>query len=164
MVNTESMRLGRTTASQPWDSADDPALAYASVQLAWYDAARTRSRRAHQFSEVLILLTTASTVVVSALHAPAALTASMAAVTLFLTGFRQVFKPNELRVDYTVTGIKLEQAIARYRLLPAADRDAAAGQALLNEVIAITSLETRAWAERTKGDRTARTSVLKTGT
>src|SRR5437868_6870087 len=84
-----------SVALPAWDQAGDPALAYALKQLAWYGSARARAQRSHRACELLILMSTAGTVLLSALHAPAAVTASMAALTLFITGYRQVFDPNE---------------------------------------------------------------------
>lgn len=129
-------------------SSPDPALEYALRQLRWYRHARARARISHQAGELTILLTTAATVVVAALHASAVVTASLAAVTLFLTGFRQVFGPNENWVRAGQAWMALDQAVARYRLVPEEERDAAARQALMEQVIAICSQEAGDWADQ----------------
>src|SRR3954469_17286477 len=87
----------RTARTEPASFAEaaDPALAYAQEQLDWLRRARNRARWSTQVGDLLMLLGAAATVVVSALRAPAAVTSCLAAVTLFLTGFRQVFNPNE---------------------------------------------------------------------
>jgi hypothetical protein len=131
---------------QPGD--DDPALAYALHQLSWYERAKARARRSHYASELLILFSTASTVIVSALRAPAVVTASLAAVTLFLTGFRQVFNPNERWVSTSVAWLSLQQAVAGYQLLAAEERDAAARRALLDRTIDVMATESRSWTEQ----------------
>ena len=138
---------------QPWENSDDPALAYAMQQLRWYSRARGRARRNHQAGELLILLSTAATVVVSALHAPAAVTASLAAVTLFLTGFRQVFSPNERWVSTSVAWLGLHQAVTRYHLLEPDERDGEARRELLDRTIEIIAEENRSWTEQRLGLR-----------
>jgi hypothetical protein len=131
----------------PSPSADpDPALDYALRQLRWYRRARSRARFFHQAGELTILLTTAATVVVAALNASAPVTAALAAVTLFLTGFRQVFSPNENWVRAARTWLALDHAVLRYRLMPEAERGAGAQQALMEEVIAICDEENNEWA------------------
>jgi hypothetical protein len=142
------MRPHRATVSQPWEQADDPALAYASDQLSWYLRSKNRSRRTHQVGELLILLSTASTLVVSALRAPAAVTASLAAVAVFLTGLRQVFDPNDRWVSSSVAWLALQQEVVRYHLLPEAERDVAARRALLDRTMEIVSAENQDWAAR----------------
>jgi len=124
----------------------DPALDYALRQLEWYRRARTRARIAHQAGELTILLTTAATVVVAALHASAVVTATIAAVTLFLTGYRQVFGPNENWVRASRTWVAIDQAVVRYLLLPEGGRDLDAQRVLMEQVISICSQENSEWA------------------
>lgn len=123
----------------------DPALGYALRQLRWYRRARSRARFFHQAGELTILLTTAATVVVAALHASAIITATIAAVTLFLTGFRQVFGPSENWVRTSRAWVAIDHAILRYQLAPEHERDAAARQALMEQVIAISLEEHGEW-------------------
>ncbi|TQF02449.1 DUF4231 domain-containing protein [Kitasatospora acidiphila] len=122
----------------------DTALGEAMRQLAWYRKARNRAKLAHQSSELLALLTTSATVLVSALRAPAAVTASMAALTLFLTGYRQIFKPNERWTRTSVAWLTLHHEITRYLHRPPAERN---GDALLERVMEITMAENRDWVE-----------------
>jgi hypothetical protein len=145
------MSSRRAAKAQPWDNADDFALAYALAQLTWYDRAHNRARHAHQIGELVILLSASSTVVVSALHAPAWATATLAAVTLFLTGYRQVFNPNERWVTTSTAWLQLQQAVARYHLLPPEERDLAARRALFDRTIEVMSMENHAWAEQRRG-------------
>lgn len=138
-------------------------------QMAWYKRTGSRARFFHQAGEITVLLTTAATVVVAALHASAVVTATIAAVTLFLTGFRQVFGPNENWVRASRTRVAIEYAIVRYQLVPEAERDAAARRALMEQVIAICQEENSQWAaqqrRRAAGevphDRSAAISVEK---
>lgn len=141
----------RAAEAQPWENSDDPALAYAMQQLEWYRRAKGRARRIHQAGELAILLSTAATVVVSALRAPAAATASLAAVTLFLTGVRQVFNPNERWVSTSVAWLNLHQAVTRYHLLEPGERDADARRALLDRTTEIMAAENRSWTEQRLG-------------
>lgn len=93
-----------------------------------------------------ILLTTAATVVVAALHASAIATASIASVTLFLTGFRQVFGPNENWLRAARAWADVDHAILRYQLVPESERDLAVQQALMEQIIAISLKESNDWA------------------
>lgn len=127
-------------------SKGDPALGYALRQMAWYKRTGSRARFFHQAGEITVLLTTAATVVVAALHASAVVTATIAAVTLFLTGFRQVFGPNENWVRASRTRVAIEHAVVRYQLLPEHERDAAAQRDLMERVIAICAEENIQWA------------------
>lgn len=138
--------MGDVTVDSTTNMAGDPALGYALRQLGWYRRARSRARFFHQAGELTILLTTAATVVVAALHASAAITATIAAVTLFLTGFRQVFKPGENWVRTSRAWVAIDHAILRYQLLPQNDRDAAAQQALMEQIISIGLEEHGEWS------------------
>ncbi len=133
-------------ATIPAQSSNDPALDYALRQLHWYRRARGRARFFHQAGEITVLLTTAATVVVAALHASAVVTATIAAVTLFLTGFRQVFGPDENWVRAGRAWVALDHAVVRYRLVPEGERDAAAQRELMERVIAICAEENVEWA------------------
>jgi hypothetical protein len=145
----------RAPAVPSWDSSDDPALSYALHQLDWYNRAKARARRSHYAGELLILLSTSATVIVSALRAPAVVTATLAAVTLFLTGFRQVFNPNERWVSTSVAWTALQQAVARYQLMDPAERDAVARRALLDRTIEIMTAESRSWTEQRLASQSA---------
>ncbi len=134
------------TTTPPASVSADPALSYALQQLRRYRRAKSRGRFFHQAGELTILLTTAATVVVAALHASAVVTATIAAVTLFLTGFRQVFGPNENWVRFSRAWVDIDHAVLRYRLIPEKDRDAAAQHALMEQIIAITAQESGEWA------------------
>jgi uncharacterized protein DUF4231 len=149
----------RAPAAPSWESSDDPALAYAMYQLEWYDRAKARARHSHYAGELLILLTTSATVVVSALHAPAVATATLAAVTLFLTGFRQVFNPNQRWVSTSVAWLSLQQAVAGYRLLDPAQRDGAARRVLLDRTIEVMTTESRSWTEQRLANQPASPAV-----
>ena len=153
------MRPHRATESQSWEQADDPALAYAMHELAWFRRSKNRARRTHQIGELLILLSTASTLVVSALRAPAVVTASLAAVAVFLTGIRQVFNPNDRWVSSSVAWLALQQEVVRYHLLPEPDRDMAARRALLDRTMEIMEAENQDWAAQRRAYRPTPTAV-----
>ena len=160
VVKTWPMRPRRIAVSQSWEQADDPALAYATTQLSWYRRSMNRSRHSHQVGELLILLSTASTLVVSALRAPAAITASLAAVAVFLTGLRQVFDPNDRWVSSSVAWLALQHEVVRYHMLPEDERDVAARRALLDRTMEIMSAENQEWAARRRAYRPAPTAMV----
>ena len=142
--------LNPLTQSTP----SDPALKYAQRQLRLFRRAEVRARFFHQAGEMTILITTAATVVVAALHAAAIVTATIAAVTLFLTGFRQVIGPDENWVRVSRAWVAVDRAVARYELVPESERDLARQRALLEQVIAISDQETDEW-EAQQRKRTA---------
>lgn len=145
------MSSGRPTHGQPWEDATDPALAYAVNHMNWYRRACKRHRIRTKVTDLVILLSTAATVLTSALHAPALITSLIASVALFFVGFRQVFHPNERWVATGTAWLALEQEIVRYHLTPDSARDDAARQALLDRTAEIVLTETRGWADRRSG-------------
>jgi len=127
-------------------STSDPALSYAQNQMGYYKGLSRRARFAHQAGEIMILLTAAATVIAAALHALAIVTASIAAVTLVLTGFRQVFGPSDNWVRTSRAQMALEHAIRRYELTPEDRRDAASQHQMMELVISICEKESGQWA------------------
>ncbi|WP_232247352.1 DUF4231 domain-containing protein [Kitasatospora azatica] len=126
------------------EDGDDRALAFAQRQLAFYRKSRDTAKFQHKASELLALVSTAGTVVVSALDAPAAVTATLAALTLFLTGYRQLFTPNERWTRTSVAWLTLHHEIARYLQRRPAERDS---DALLERTIEISQTESSEWIE-----------------
>lgn len=143
-----SVTLGAVDSIPTQTSTSDPALSYALWQMRRYKRAQSRARFFVQVGEMTVLLTTAATVVVAALHASAIITATIAAVTLFLTGFRQVFGPNENWVRTSRAFVAIEHAVMRYELVPEGERDGAVQRELMEQVIAINAEETGEWAAR----------------
>ncbi|RPF38219.1 DUF4231 domain-containing protein [Streptomyces sp. TLI_185] len=137
----------RTVTDRDWSAAPDPVLALAQQDLAFYARTRDRSRRMHYVTELGALAATSSTVVAAGLHAPAWLTALIAGGAVFFTGVRQLFSP---AARWVVTGQShetLRRAVDRYRLLPPADRDAAARAALQATVEEVGNNELREWSD-----------------
>jgi len=137
----------RTVTDRDWAAAPDPVLALAQQDLAFYARTRDRSRRTHYATELGALATTSSTVVAAGLHAPAWLTALIAGGAVFFTGVRQLFSP---AARWVVTGQShetLRRAVDRYRLLPPADRDAAARAALQATIEEVGNNELREWSD-----------------
>ena len=128
-------------------TASDQALAYAQNQLAWYRSAGKRARRLHYASELGILSASAGTVLVAALHAPAVVTATLAAATLFLTGARTVFTPNDNWVRTSSAVRELEEAVVRYQNLPEAERVGQVREAFLDKTLAICRQENTEWRD-----------------
>ena len=126
---------------------DDPELAYALNQLAWYTWNNRTARRGHYAIEVSQLLVAAATTLVAAARAPALVTASLAALTLVLTGLRQVFSFREKWATMTVACVRIEHAVNSYRLRTRSE-PREAKESLVDEVDAIVADETRGWSER----------------
>ncbi|MDX6311231.1 MAG: hypothetical protein QOF44_695 [Streptomyces sp.] len=145
------MSRRRPARPEPWEDASDPALAYATHHLGWYRRTRDRARFQTKAGDFLMLLSTAATVVVSALHAPAPVTASLAGLALFLTGYRQVFRPNDRWVSTGVAWMALQHAVARYYVTPEAERTPEMREALMDRTLEIVSAENQAWAEQRRG-------------
>ncbi|WP_377270890.1 DUF4231 domain-containing protein [Peterkaempfera sp. SMS 1(5)a] len=154
------MQRGRRRPSPAsWVDAPDPVLAHVMAELNWYARSRDRSRRSYRAVEIGVLITTSATVVAGALSAPAVVTALIAAGSLLLTGLRQVFGSGERWTSTAVAWLELRQAVVRYRLLPEAERDAAAKEALLSRMEEIGLAEVRSWAEFRRGEGSAEASA-----
>lgn len=148
-----SATLGPVDSIPPQASPSDRALSYALWKQGYFKRGLNRARFLVQVGEMTILLTTAATVVVAALHASAIVTATLAAVSLFFTGFRLVFGPNENWVRTARAWMALEQVIMRYQLIPEGERDGAAQRELMEQVLRISAEETSEWAVQ-QGRRT----------
>ncbi|MGW8376101.1 DUF4231 domain-containing protein [Streptomyces sp. ODS28] len=142
---------GQNVPERPADS--DPVLAYALSNLAWYARMRDRSRRWHRATELAALLTGSVTVVVAGLRAPAAVTAGVAGLTVFIGGVRQIFNRAERWVVAAEAWQRQRIAIERYRLVPEAERGEADRERLLAETEAVALSELEGWAadQRARG-------------
>ncbi|MFE4875095.1 DUF4231 domain-containing protein [Streptomyces sp. NPDC056682] len=145
------MLIPRRTPSEPFPASDDPLLAHAHMDLAWYARTRDRARRWHRTVELSALLTGAGTVVAAGLQAPAAITAVMAGATVFIGGFRQVFNHLERYVLASEAWSRLRLAIQRYTLVPESERDEVTRGRLLDEIEAVAMTELRDWAASRRG-------------
>ena len=125
----------------------DPVLEHALRDLAWYERVTRRSRRWSAGTELTGLVTGAGTVVAAGMQAPAAITASLAGVALFIGGFRQVFNHAERHVQAAEAWSRLRLAVQRYTLTAEAERSADTRQRLLEEVEAVAQTELRSWAQ-----------------
>jgi hypothetical protein len=125
----------------------DLVLEQARRDLAWYERVTKRSRRWAAGTELTALVTGAGTVVAAGTQAPAAITASLAGVTLFVGGFRQVFGHAERYVQAAEAWSRLRLAIQRYTLIAEAERSDDTRQRLLEEVEAVAQTELRSWAQ-----------------
>lgn len=99
----------------PWSNAEDPALELALRELDWYTKRRVESRRYYQASEGFLLLAGAGTTVAAALAAPPFFTATLAAATVFLTGFRQTFDPHGRWIACALAWNRTREAIWEYK-------------------------------------------------
>jgi len=129
----------------------DPVLAYALTELAWYERTRDHARRVHWLTELAALAAGSTTVVAAGLGAPAAFTAIVAGVTVFIGGFRQVFGHMERYVLASESWVRLHPEVERYRLIPEAERDSSARQRLLEQIEAVADLQIRNWAAAYRG-------------
>lgn len=134
-------------------ASDDPLLAHALTDLVWYARTRDRARRWHQTVELSALLTGAGTVVAAGLQAPAAVTAVMAGVTVFIGGFRQAFNHLERYVVAAEAWSRLRLAVQRYTLVPESERDEATRGRLRDEIESTAMTELRSWAVGRRGNQ-----------
>ncbi|MDJ0341895.1 SLATT domain-containing protein [Streptomyces sp. H10-C2] len=146
------MLIRRRTPPAP-AATDDPVLAYALTDLAWYARTRDQARRWHWTTELSALLAGATTVIAAGIQAPPAVTATVAGLAVFIGGFRQVFNHTERYVLAAESWSRLRPAVERYRLLPEADRDADARRQLVEAVEAVSAAEIRSWAAHRRGTR-----------
>lgn len=122
---------------KPWAEADDPALALALSQMSYYQRRRNVSRLAYQVSEVVLLMIAAATTLAAALGAAPAFTASLAALTVFLTGFRQAFDPHVRWIACAQACERIREAIWNYKF----EDSTPAAQATLVDVVRETAKE-----------------------
>ncbi|WP_329395957.1 SLATT domain-containing protein [Streptomyces melanogenes] len=146
------MPIRRATPPQP-APVDDPLLEQALSDLDWYARTRDRARRWHWATELGALLTGAATVVAAGIQAPAATTATLAGLTVFIGGFRQVFNHAERHVLAAEAWSRLRLAIRRYRLIPEEERDEAVRRRLQEEVEDVATTEVQNWAAGRRGLR-----------
>ncbi|MGP9016820.1 SLATT domain-containing protein [Streptomyces sp. BR1] len=130
---------------------DDPLLDQALADLDWYARCRDRARRWHWSTELGALLIGAATVVAAGIQAPAAVTATLAGLTVFIGGFRQVFGHAERHVLASEAWSRLHLAVRRYRLVPEAQRDESVRRRLLEEVETVATTELQSWAASRRG-------------
>ncbi|WP_317446616.1 DUF4231 domain-containing protein [Streptomyces collinus] len=142
----------RRAPDHSWAAQPDPLLALAERELAFYARTCDRARRLHHITELGALLSTSVTVVAAGLHAPAWLTALIAGGAVFFTGMRQLYGAGSRWVLAAQAREALRRALDRYLLLPAAERDEAAREALRTVVEEVGANELRAWSE-TQGGR-----------
>lgn len=146
------MPIRRGTPPQP-APVDDPLLEQALSDLDWYARTRDRARRWHWTTELGALLTGAATVVAAGIQAPAAATATLAGLTVFIGGFRQVFNHTERHVLAAEAWSRLRLAIRRYRLIPEGERDEASRRRLQEEIEDVATTELQNWAAGRRGLR-----------
>jgi len=140
----------RRKPDEPGDvwEAPDPALALALQQMDWYRRRRDTSRWLYRVSELLILLTTATTTVAAALKATAWITATLAASTVVLTGLHKILDQHESWVAFGSAWTELQIAVNGYRILPAGQRDEEARMRLVQRVNEVIREDTTHWASR----------------
>ncbi|OAR23389.1 DUF4231 domain-containing protein [Streptomyces sp. ERV7] len=144
--------MRRRTPPQP-APVEDPLLEQALADLDWYARARDRARRWHWVTELGALFTGAATVVAAGIQAPAATTATLAGLTVFIGGFRQVFNHAERHVLAAEAWSRLRLAIRRYRLIPEGERDEEPRRRLQEEMDDVATTELRDWAAGRRGLR-----------
>ncbi|CAL9341481.1 hypothetical protein SUDANB171_00280 [Streptomyces sp. enrichment culture] len=140
------IRRGTPPAPPGPGAGEDAVLEYALNELDWYARVRDRARVRHRGTELSALVTGAATVVAAGVQAPAAVTATLAGLTLFIGGFRQIFNDLERYVLAAEAWTRLRLATQRYRLLPEAERDEAARRLLLEQIETVATAELQGWA------------------
>jgi hypothetical protein len=132
-------------ATEPGSPAD-PAMAYALENLAHYRTGKDRARILYQSGEILLLLVTAGTTVAAALGARAALTATLAAIAVVLTGVRRLFDWQFRWITCADAWSRIRILVTEYGLLEAPGP--AARAELTRRVNAVVTEETTGWASR----------------
>lgn len=107
----------------------------------------------HWVLEVLQIIGAAGATLAAGLKAPAWATAVLAAATLIVTGFRQLFHFHDNWLAFSAAWAQLYTAINQYRMLPEGEAKVLAGRALVDRVNSVAEDETRSWIARQAKDR-----------
>ena len=133
------------TAASPRRYAD-LALSIAAAECGRYEQMSRRSIRANSVSEALLLIVGAATTVMAGLHAPAPVTASLAAASLLLAGARSTNDWKGLAVSRTRAWHDMEAVLHQYTLTPVEARDEKSYRDLVARVDEIAATERAGWA------------------
>ncbi|MCU7729984.1 SLATT domain-containing protein [Actinoplanes sp. KI2] len=126
----------------------DRALVHAMVQLEWYRAQMSKTRRKYVLSESGALFLAGAATVLAALSAPAWITATVAAFVAFLAGLRRVVSWHDDWLAASEARAQAEAAISQYRLLPADERTLERQRELVAAIDKLVLDETRSWGRR----------------
>jgi hypothetical protein len=104
-----------------------------------------RSRLASHSLEIGTLVAAGGTTLAAAVHARTAITASIAAFALVLTGTRQYLSKHDDWLRFSLAWIGIKRLLDDYELTPSSSRSADDPQRLMDAVNAIVDEETRTW-------------------
>jgi hypothetical protein len=147
-ARSQRQRLIRLDRELSEDDLADRALVHALVQADWYRASMRRTRVRYLTLEAGSLLLAGAATVLAALSAPAWLTATTAALFTFLAGLRRVVSWHDDWLAASEAWARATSLIARYRLLPAAERSPEKQQELVATIDDLVISETRSWGRR----------------
>ncbi|ONM45949.1 DUF4231 domain-containing protein [Nocardia donostiensis] len=95
-------------------AAIDPVWQRLTDQIAWYSARSRSAQRAYKLVKLGQVVTGAAVPVIAALHAPAAVTASIAAVVVAAEGVQQLFQWHAHWLNYRATAEALKHERLMY--------------------------------------------------
>jgi hypothetical protein len=134
---------------RPGDEAEGRDLLWQEFEahFRWYDRSATRTRYGYQGLKILALAAGAAVTVLAATGAPAALTASLAAVGVVAEGVQQVFQFHMNWVSYRSTAEVLRQHGFAFAAGVAPYDDPSTRRQLLSTVLRdVTTKETADWS------------------
>lgn len=141
-----SRRMARDNL-EDW-SAPDPAIAVAVRERDWFQRNADRTGMADRATGVGLLVAAAATTAAAALQAPPWMSASLAGLTVVLTGIRSQFDWGRTCDASTHAFHEIRAAIHDYLLLTESSRDEQARRRLVQRVDEIVAQETSSWVAR----------------
>jgi hypothetical protein len=127
------------------DEMNDWALVYAFRQLHRYRTLTNRYAVLYRSVEAIALLLASIVTVLAALNARPWVTASIAALVTFLTGFRQINLLDQNWISCADASIQLDSLVSKYRVLPATDHSNDKRQQLVEETDKVIAARIRIW-------------------
>jgi len=133
---------------------DESALERAHARLAWYRREARKARLGYQYLELAQLVAGALVPLAVAVRWGTAVTASLGAAVVFLGGARTIFQWHDNWLAFIEAQMRIERALALYRVRAAPYAGLDRAQQLVGEVEAITADETKRWQARRAKDLT----------
>jgi hypothetical protein len=124
-----------------------------AAQFAWYERAATRTRLSYQVLKVAALVAGATVTLLAAISAPAALTASVAAVIVIVEGAQQIFQFHSNWISYRGSAELLRQQAFLYAAeVKPYDEATTRRTRLATVLMRVTTKEKTVWSNTMKQD------------
>lgn len=145
----EWKRLGGALPTPPRiEDRDDLLWQELAAQFGWYNRAATRSRLAYQILKTAALISGAAVTLLAAISAPAAVTASVAALIVVMEGAQQLFQFHSNWLSYRGSAETLRQHAFMYVADITPYDDEAARRTQLAMVLKdVTTSENAGWSQ-----------------